>query len=286
MEVRMLSNLRTRLRALLRKSEMDRELDEELRHHLERQTEQNIRLGMNPEEARTAARKAFGGVEQAKERSRDARGVKWIEDLCQDLRYGARMLLKNPGFTLIAVITLALGIGANTAIFSVVNAVLLRPMPYPEPDRLVFIYNSTRSLYSKLGLMEAEYLRLRDGARSMERVSLYTSTTYTLTGMGESERISAGTASGDFFTVLDARMALGRTFRLEEEPEGQNNAVILSNGFWRRKFSANPSVIGQSLTLDGKSYTSSSAGESHPHALTEPYVNFAAHTAPTIQPQV
>jgi putative ABC transport system permease protein len=173
-----------------------------------------------------------------------------MQTLLQDFRFGVRMLLKNPGFTLIAALTLALGIGANTAIFSVVNAVLLRPLPYSEPDRLVFIYNTKIKM-----LMDAEFLRLRDEARSMERVSLYAPTTYTLTGMGEPERISSGTASGDFFTVLGAQMALGRTFRLEEEPQGQDNAVVLSHDFWRRKFSANPGVIGQSLTLDGRSYT-------------------------------
>src|SRR5262245_53220583 len=176
--------------------------------------------------------------------------IESMHTFLQDVRFGVRMLLKNPGFTLIAAITLALGIGANTAIFSVVNAVLLRPLPYPEPDRLVFIYNTRLKM-----LMDAEFLRLRDEARSMDRVSLYAPTTYTLTGMGEPERISSGNASRDFFTVLGAPMALGRTFRLEEEPQGQDNAVILSHEFWRRKFSANPGVIGQSLTLDGRGYT-------------------------------
>src|SRR5262245_11855242 len=191
-EIEMLSKLRTRLRALLRRSEMERELDEELRYHIEQQTEQNIRLGMNPEDARHAAQKAFGGVEQAKERSRDARGVRWIEDLLQDLRYGARMLMKNPGFTLVAVVTLTIGIGANSAIFSVVNSVLLRELPYRDPHRLVMVWSDRPLQQAQTGWTEwpfaaANFRDLRDQNQSFEQMAAFTAHRLNITGGDEPE---------------------------------------------------------------------------------------------------
>jgi putative ABC transport system permease protein len=164
------------------------------------------------------------------------------------------MLLKYPGFTLAAVATLALGIGANTAIFSVVNTALLRPLPYPEPDRLVYFQNTLPKM-GKLGLFEGEYLRLRDRTNTMEGLALYATTTVTLAGGGEPERLSAGKASGSLFTTLGASMKLGRTFKLEEEPNGQNDVVILSHEFWRKRFASDPGVLGRSLGLDGRSHT-------------------------------
>ena len=247
------SKLRTRLRALLSKSEMERELDEELRYHIEQQTEQNIRLGMDPEEARYAASKAFGGVEQAKERSRDARGVRWIEDLWQDLRYGGRMLAKNPSFTLIAVLALTLGIGANTAIFSVVNAILLRPLAFKDPDQLVTVSHSNKKLNMISEISAPSFLDYRGRGDVFESAAAAVSfgVSMNLTGMGEPEQIQARGVTASFFPTLGVAAALGRTFLPEEDRRGHDNVVILSYGLWQRRFGAASNILGRTLTLNG-----------------------------------
>ncbi|HEY6399782.1 MAG TPA: ABC transporter permease, partial [Blastocatellia bacterium] len=248
----MLSKLKTALRALLRRSRAESELDEELRYHIEQQIEQNIRMGMNPEEARDAAQKAFGGVEQAKERSRDARGVRWFEDICQDLRYGVRMLMKNPGFTLIAVLTLALGIGANTAVFSVINAVSLRPLPFPHPERLAMVMaaitktGATGHAHSYLNF--ADY---RSRNTVFEALTAYSDYDATLIEGEAPERVSGMVVSADFFRALGVNMRLGRAFTANDEQPGAES-VIIGYGLWQRRLGANPNVVGRRIMLDGK----------------------------------
>jgi putative ABC transport system permease protein len=190
-------------------------------------------------------------------RGRDALWLqpqRWEDEMFQDLRYGIRMLVKNPGFTFVAALTLTLGIGANTAIFSVVNAVLLRSLPYRDPDRLVTI-NYYRSVMLNDFALAAEFLEWRDQAKSFEQIAAYRSDTADLTGNGEPERLNAGFASADLFATLGAAPALGRSFTPAEDTLGGEQAVILSDGLWRRRFGGDPQVIGRTLTLGGQSRT-------------------------------
>src|SRR6266536_4162932 len=205
----MLNKLRTRLRALLRKSEMERELDEELRHHIERQTEQNVRLGMNPEEARREARKAFGGVERAKERSRDARGMRWIGDLWQDLRYGARMLMKNPGFTLIAALTLALGIGANSALFGLLDAVMLRTLTVPRPEELVLVATRTSEGGLHSDFSYPLYAALRDNNDVFAGMLASSDASFGLSSGSQTERARGEYVSANYFSALGLTLSRG-----------------------------------------------------------------------------
>ena len=247
----MLSRLKTAVRALLHRSHADRELDEELRDHLERQTEQNIRLGMDPEEARYVAHKAFGGLEQAKERSRDVRGLRWLEELWQDLRYSLRMVLKKPGFTLVAVITLALGIGANTAIFSAIDALLLNPMPFPELDRVVAVWEKGLEVERNEPTV-ANYLDWRTQSRSFEHFAIYRWWAVNLTGIDPPERLQGLLVSPNFLDALGVKPALGRGFLPGEDQPGKDNVAILLHGLWQRRFGGDRNIIGQKVMLNGE----------------------------------
>jgi predicted permease len=254
----MLSKLRTTKQALLQRSKIEHELDDELRDHLSRQTEQNIRLGMSPEEACAAARIAFGGIEQAKERSRDVRGFRWMEDLRQDLSYGARMLLRNPGFTLVAVVTLALGIGANTAIFSVIYTVMIKPLPFHEPERLVMVWTKLEKVgVEQTWVSEPEALDFREQAKLFEGFGLLNGASFTLTGAGEPEQLIGAEVTANFLSILGAKVLAGRDFLPGDElPEpGPTSTAILSHSFWQRRFGGERSVIGRTIYLSGKAST-------------------------------
>jgi predicted permease len=232
----------------------EREMEEEMRFHLEMQIEQNLASGMATEEARYAARRQFGNQTSLKELSREIWISNRVSTLSQDLRYGLRMLCKNPGFTLVAVITLALGIGANTAIFSVVNAVLLRPLPYRDPDRIVTIGNYRGNL-NHVNVIDADVLDWREQAKVFEQIAAFTADAVDLTGVDEPERLTAGLVSANLFETLGVVPAYGRTFTPAEDEPGSTQVVILSHRLWQRRFGLDPQIIGQTLTLGGQSRT-------------------------------
>ncbi len=256
----MLNRLKSALRALAHRSRAERELDEELRYHVEQQTDQNIRLGMRPEEAHDAARKAFGGMEQSKERSRDARGLRWVDESRQDLRYGARMLWKKPGFTFIAVLALALGIGACTAIFSIVHTVLLRPLPFAQQEQLVVLWKKdTTSNNPFVELALAEVRDWQGQSRSFTGLAAMPTTVYgygyVLTGRGEPVQLESAKVTGSFFSLLGVQPAYGRIFNESDDQVNGPKVVILSDRIWRERFSSDPNIIGQSITLTEEAFT-------------------------------
>jgi predicted permease len=247
-----------RLRSLFDRRAVEREIDDELRFHLDMETSARQRSGLDPATARTQAARLFGGVESTKDDLRDARGGNGIENTIKDVRYAARSLRRNPGFTAVAVITLALGIGANTALFSVVNGVLLRPLPYPDAERLVSIRNTWGEnrdpLDAVASISPAEYFDYRDRMTAFESFGVYTPLTRSLTGDGEPERLSAAAMSASVFQTLGVVPTLGRVFSSAEDAPGVNVAV-LGDGLWQRRFAGSRDIVGRSVLINGRATT-------------------------------
>ena len=240
---------------LFSKLQMDKDLDQEIRAHLELLTDEHLRAGMSVEEAERAARLELGGIEQVKEQVRDQRIGNWLHSLLSDCRFALRQLRKSPGFTAVAVLTLALGIGANTAMFSLVSSVLFRPLPYHAPDELFSVSDFMPRQHSSL-VLESDYYSWREQNHAFTDIAAYeTGDTLTLTGTGEPERLRAARATFNLLDVLGVQPKLGRGFRDEEDRHGAAGVVLLSDGLWRDRFSANPAILGQSIQLDGDLYT-------------------------------
>lgn len=240
---------------MFRKRKFEQELDDELRSYVELQAAEKVRRGMSPEEALREARRELGGMDQVKEKVRDVRPGVFMDTLLQDIRYAFRMLRRNPAFALVAILTLAVGIGANTAIFTVVDGVVLKPLPYPDPDRLLTLWERSRADGLESTVAPANFYDWREQSRSFAKMAAIDPyPDFILNGSGEPQRLSGADVSGDFFSLLGMRMALGRDFLAEEDRPGRNHVVILGYATWQRYFGSRADIVGHALTLNGDSY--------------------------------
>lgn len=245
-----------RLQSLFRRRNLGRELDEELRFNLEERTRENVAAGMSPEDARRAARLSFGNPALIKEDTRAIWTLTVLERFRQDLASAVRSLAKSPGFTLAAVLTLALGIGANTAIFSVVNAVLLRPLPYADSDRIVIVFlHSQRITRGAFG--NADFLALEQRQQSFDGVAALGTVAngFTLTGHGNPVSVPGTAVTAGFFSTLRVQPEFGRTFFPGDDRPGHPLTVVVSHQFWQRFLNSDPAAVGRSIALEGKDYT-------------------------------
>ena len=254
------SRLTSLWRNLLQKGRVEQELTDEVEAYLEMLIETKLKEGLPPAEARRAALTEIGGVEQVKESVREVRMGRTLETIWQDLGYGARTLLKKPGFTLIAVLTLMLGIGANTAIFSVVNGVLLRPLPYDDPERLVMIWAEQPIWEAQLGVTDnavtaADFVDWRAQNQVFEHMAAMYGHRPNLTGSGEPESVSALYATASLFPLLGANLGMGRAFLPEEDQAGADRVVVLSHLLWQERYGGDEKIIGQKVTLDNRPCT-------------------------------
>jgi putative ABC transport system permease protein len=247
--------LRDRLRALRQRETVINDIDREMRSHVELQTEANIKAGMSPAQAREQALRSFGSLHRALDEAYDVKGGGLFETVMQDARYGARMLAKHKAFTAVAVITLALGIGANTAIFSVVNQLLLRPLPYRNADQIVMLWEVSPEGRHQNTTSRANYRAWKAQSSSFEQIAAFTDQRLNLTGAGDPEELSVQLATPDFFKVLGVEPILGRTFLPEDDGPGKEPVAVLSYSLWQRRFGGQTNIIGQPVTLNAVKFT-------------------------------
>jgi putative ABC transport system permease protein len=241
-------------RTLLAGHSLDADVDEELRAHLDLLVDEKVRAGMRPDVARRTALLEIGGIEQVKEAVRHVRIGFWINSLWRDVRYGARLLLRNPRLTLVAVLSLALGIGLNTAVFSIIHAVFVRPLPYTEPDRIVSVSQTHPAYPRPLGVSAANYFDWRRQNHVFERMAVYQPTDAVLSGEVATARVLALRVSADYFAVLGVPPALGRAFEVADDRAGAST-VIISDALWRCRWHADPRIVGQTITLNSAPHT-------------------------------
>ena len=262
----MLDDLRYRARALFRLGKIEGELDEELRFHFDHEVQKYMARGMSEKQARREARMAFGGHEQIKENCREARGTSFIELTIDDAKYAIRQLTGNPTFSMVMILTLALSIGANSAIFSVINGVLLKRLPYPAPERLVRIFLSSHE-FPKFPLNPWDFLDFRARNHSFEAIAAFTRGDVQLSGDGEPVKLNGFHITSGYFRVLGLRPELGREFDFQAEIPGNGLQVIISNRLWRTRFGADANIIGRKITMNMQPFTVIGvmpAGTEHP----------------------
>jgi len=252
-----MNSLFRKLRWLAQRRDKEDELREELRFYLDEEAGQRQEDGLAADEARFAARRELGNLTLVEEDTRAAWGWTWLEEITQDLRYGLRLLRKSPGFTAVTVLTLALGIGANTAIFSVVNAVLLKSLPFKDPEELVMVWNRGAAAAGgdRTPLAVADLLDWRAQNRSFADIAAFQGSSFNYAGGDLPEQLQAASVTSNFFSVLGVQAQLGRTFMPEEDRPGAQHVVLLSDGLWRRRFAGDTQVLGRTLTLGGEAYT-------------------------------
>ncbi len=247
----MRSSIAARLLALFRQRRLDRELDGEILAHLEMAERDAIAAGLSPQEARTQARRGFGGIEQMKEEHRDRRSVRWMENLLRDLRYGTAALKRDPAFAAVTIGLLALGIGANTAMFTIVDAVLLKPLPFPDPERMVRLWETP----TPTGRNNTTTLTFLDWKRQdtlFEALSMEESFRAAVTTGGDPDRLPGTMVSADYFKIFGVKAAIGRTFATGEDQPGAPPVLVLSNSFWQTRFGADPDILKRDIVLDGQ----------------------------------